>query len=315
VRLAPAEGTIDDLLRRLARALPTLAALSLHPPATPRVKAYTPDGLQALSGMECLEWLSLRVLRLKGLKPAHLAGLRALPRLRHLSLAEATAWGATVTEVAKDLSSLRTLDLLGAPVSDASCKHLAKLSLRALRVSDAALGARGLAQLSAPGAPRRLDLGVEKGGFTDDGLRALAGYTSLEHLHLTEGRGPGEDPTTLAPLCALPKLRALSVGLAGATNAWLSSLAAAPALEAFALTRRWSPGRAAQLGPGAVTELLRCPTLRVAELLEGSVSTEEAAALEASGRLAVGHGSHSPDDLMTAALAETLLPNGARAPA
>jgi hypothetical protein len=265
--------------------------------------------------MECLEWLSLRVLRLKGLKPAHLAGLRALPRLRHLSLADATAWGATVTEVAKDLTSLRTLDLLGAPVSDASCKHLAKLSLRALRVSDATLGARGLAQLSAPGAPRRLDLGVEKGGFTDDGLRALAGYTSLEQLHLTEGRGSGEDPTTLAPLCALPKLRALSVGLAGATNAWLSSLAAAPALEAFALTRRWSPGRAAQLGPGAVTELLRCPTLRVAELLEGSVSTEEAAALEASGRLAVGHGSHSPDDLMTAALAETLLPDGARAPA
>lgn len=312
VRLAPAEGTLDDLLRRLARSLPSLAALSLQPAATPRVKAYTPDGLQALSGIEALEWLSLRMLRLKGLKPAHLAGLRALPRLRHLSLAEATAWGATVTEVAKDLTSLHTLDLLGAPVSDASCKHLAKLSLRALRVSDATLGPRGLAQLSAADAPRRLDLGVEKGGFTDDGLRALAGYTNLEQLHLTEGRGPGEDPTTLAPLCALPRLRALSVGLAGSTNAWLSSLAAAPSLEAFALTRRWSPGRVGQLGPGAVTELLRCPTLRVAELLEGSVSTEEAAALEASGRLAVGHGSHSPDDLMTAALAETLRPDGAR---
>jgi hypothetical protein len=53
-------------------------------------------------------------------------------------------------------------------------------------------------------------------------------------------------------------------------------------------------------------ELLRNRTLRVAELLEGAVRVEEAAALEASQRLAVGYGSHNADDLMTAALAETL---------
>lgn len=305
VRVAPVEATCDVLLQRLAAAVPELTALALQPPRPSKLAFYTPVGLQEITSLANLRWLSLRMLRIKGLKPAFAACIGTLPRLAHLSLTETTAWGPTVSEMFVNMRALRTLDL-DAPLTDLAMKHFGRLSLETLRLGDTKIGAKGIAALGNAATLRHLALGVAKGGFGDASLTALAGHAKLEHLQFVEGRGPGEDPTTLAPLSRLPALKFLAIHRAGGRDAWFDSLAAAPSLDTVCLTQRWSPGRDPLFTDGLLDAMLRVPTLRHVEALGLSWSPARAAQLAANDRLAVGYGAYNPDDVMIAALDATL---------
>jgi len=274
----------DALVAAICAELPGLAGLSLDQnQIVGLTKKFSPAGLAPIGQLRGLRWLNLDGIYVRGIKPADLAFLRELGGLRSLSLRSIGKLSAAVVDELGGLTELRALNLRGVPLSDAAAKKLAPLPLRRLALSDVKLGPKGFAALAA--LPQLTHLAVAHAtGYSDAMLDALAPAAALQSLELDASVSVSVQVSTLAPLTRLPALRALAVAEKGHSDAWLASLAGAPALERLHFTRSDSAFPGGQLSDAAVHAGLRIPTLRTISHWSFQPSEAGLAAVEAAER-------------------------------
>lgn len=117
--------------------------------------------------------------------------------------------------------TVRTLDLSGAPVTDAGLAALAELTLlERLRLNNTAVTDDGLKHLAV--LPGLVALDLDGTRVTGPGLRHLAGLTWLERLDLS---GTDVGDAGVKELLALQRLRRLNLASTGVTDAGLEDLA------------------------------------------------------------------------------------------
>lgn len=133
-----------------------------------------------------------------------------------------------VLELAAEVETLETLDLVETKITDAACGTLARLkNLRTLHLKQTAISDAGLAELAA--LPNLRELSLARTAVSDAGCVSLARLESLEELALDD---TGVTDAGLAALARLPRLTHLSLVNTPVTDAGVARLQSArPALH------------------------------------------------------------------------------------
>jgi len=148
----------------------------------------------------------LRTLRIDGPKVTKtgVAHLAALKKLEELTVFSCPGLGGDGTAVLKDMTELRSLDLINSGALDkAGIEHLAKLpGLKKLRlgsVRDAAFeGFKGMTKLEG--------LGLNYSGVSDEGIKHLVVLTGLRDLNLYATRVTNEGLKHVGAMTSLQRL-------------------------------------------------------------------------------------------------------------
>ncbi len=186
--------------------------------------------LSPLSGLKDLESIRLfDITRVPELKPVSLRPLRGLSKLSTLVLQSNSVDDAELSEI-KELPQLTYLCVAGEGVSEVGLGHIANLP----RLGTLWLSRTSVSDLSTlvPSLPRLNQLYVIESPVTDDGLRALAGATSLRTLRLIKTKVTDDGLSHIAKLPALTQLSLMDTPISDAGLAKLSGL---PSLETLDL--------------------------------------------------------------------------------
>eukprot|EP00192_Tetraselmis_astigmatica_P004909 CAMPEP_0117655096 /NCGR_PEP_ID=MMETSP0804-20121206/4098_1 /TAXON_ID=1074897 /ORGANISM="Tetraselmis astigmatica, Strain CCMP880" /LENGTH=478 /DNA_ID=CAMNT_0005461427 /DNA_START=1 /DNA_END=1438 /DNA_ORIENTATION=+ len=297
------EEQVTALAPRACDLIPTLSLLRNRFPGLRRLDtsrcSFDPrrpsqNSLSALEGHLRLERLTLPC----GLplRRSILAPLPLLPRLRHVSLKEAKAATEAALAPLTRCSSLESLDLRGAYLSDAFLSRLVSQlpgSLKELRLGSCLLASpvieaiaehhRSLEVLELQwcvdltGAPLQLlpatltELTVQQGATVDEAAcDALMRLTNLASLNLVECTwAPGVEDALHRMAVCLPSLRSLDLsGCQAVTDGFLSGLAlfgSANTLEELRICGCWEP---TDLGMAALSSMPGLKCLDVSDCVE-----------------------------------------------
>jgi Leucine-rich repeat (LRR) protein len=178
-------------------------------------KGFMDAGLKSLKAVPNLEILSLGPL--EQVTDAGLVYLSQIPQLKDLDLYRSSKVTDAGISHLKSLPHLRKLDLRHTQVTDAGLAHLKEiktleyLHLPEKNISDISLGYLGqlprLRDLSLPRA-HYVDPSKDKGYYTDEGLKALAGLTEMVCLFLG---GLGLTDAGIGQLAGMRRLKDLSL--------------------------------------------------------------------------------------------------------
>lgn len=301
VTLASEHRVSDALVERIATDVPRLGRLDLDQRSrVGMAKRLSSAALRSIGRLSELRWLSLRRCAWKRIEQSDLAALGTLEQLEQVSFVGAcTTWKrATAEELVRALPrGLRTLDVADVPLSPKAFGELvARPTIERLRVRD---GMKPVALATLATLPRLRDLVIarppeqqlrrafDSTAMLNDGVAALAKLEGLERLVIVGAAGQGAvRPATLAPLAALPRLRALSIPEVAVDDAWIESLRGAPSLETLAFTRMDPSKGSHTLTDDAVRAAAEIPSLRYVETSSFRPSAEARKRIDELGRAA-----------------------------
>lgn len=181
-----------------------------------------------------------------------LAVLAALSSLNSLEIADAPITDAGLAHL-RGLTGLGLLYLSGTQITDAGLAQLRDLRrLEFLNLSRTRLTGSGLKELS--GSTHLKHLFLRDSSVTDAGLAGLAGFQKLTVLDLSGTRVTGAG---LVHLAGLPSLESINLTGTGVTDAGLSHLARLPNLKYLGLDNTWitDAGLAQLNGLTGITEI------------------------------------------------------------
>jgi len=277
----------DDGLVHLAQ-VPQLRFLMLWG------KGFTNGGFARLKDIPKLEALNLGGFEWVG--DAGLAHLAEIPGLQEIDLYHATRITDNGVAYLKKLRNLRKLTINDSQVTDAGLAHvkeikmLESLSLPGKDITD--VGFRHLAQLTrlrdlSATRPHYVDPNMNKNYYTDDGLKAVSGLTSLEKLSLGS---IGITDAGIQYLGRLTRLQYLDLfGCDRITDEALKTIGQLRSLETLTLYK----GRLTISGLKALNGLTRLKNLDVAEVIQDN-SSLDISGLKNLEKLTIGTEHRSP---------------------
>ena len=232
-------------------------------------RGFTDSGFKSLKAVPNLEILSLGPL--EQATDAGLVHLSQIPQLKDLDLYRASKVTDAGIARLKNLPHLRKLDLRHTQVTDAGLAHLKEiktleyLHLPEKNITDTGLGYLGqlprLRDLSLPRA-HYVDPGKDKGYYTDEGLKALAGLMEMECLFIG---GLGVTDAGIGCLTGMRYLRELSLfGCSRITDESLRHVAGLRSLERLSI----SHGRFTMSGLKALNSLTNLQNLQVKTVIQ-----------------------------------------------
>ncbi len=199
-------------------------------------KSFTNDGFRHLKNIPNIENLNLGFLHQT--TDAGLAHIAEIPQVKDLSF----YWSENITDEGlsclKKLPQLRTLDVSHAKVTDVGMIHLKAIpTLEVVKLPHTGVTDKGLQYLSELPRLRELDApraryndpNMDKGGYTDEGIKALSKCPLLEHLSVG---GAGLTDEGIRHIARLTRMNSLYIcGSARVTDASLRELAGLRSLE------------------------------------------------------------------------------------
>jgi Leucine-rich repeat (LRR) protein len=197
--------------------------------------------------------------------------LSQIPQLRDLDLYRASKVTDAGIARLKNLPHLRKLELRHTSVTDAGLAHLKEiktleyLHLPEKNISDSGLGYLGqlprLRDLSLPRA-HYVDPKMDKGYYTDEGLKTLAGLTEMECLFIG---GLGVTDAGVGCLTGMRRLKELSLfGCSRITDESLGHVGGLRSLERLSI----SHGRLTVSGVKAINNLTSLKNLDLDEVIQ-----------------------------------------------